>query len=99
MVGPIPTMARRLTIKLQPVSGTIERFYAFIDCKKRIVADGREEPSWTGEVEDEGTQIKLRVFGVGSARYRLSIDLPGVADDQRLELALDRGYGELELTL
>ena len=38
-------MARRLTIRLQPLSGTVERFYAFVDCKKRIAADGIETVS------------------------------------------------------
>lgn len=92
-------MARRLTLKLEPVSGTIERFYAFVDGHKRIVADGIERPTWTGDIRDDDVRIKLRVFGVGTAKYRLRIDLPGVADDQQLELKLDRGYGELELTL
>ncbi|MCA9708488.1 MAG: hypothetical protein KDK70_21745 [Myxococcales bacterium] len=92
-------MARSLTLKMTPVDGTIERFYAFVDCKKRIAHDGNEERSWTGTIDDADTRIKVRVFGVGRAKYRLSIDLPGFADDQQLELRLDQGYGELELTI
>lgn len=90
-------MARALTLKLAPVDGTIERFYAFVDCKKRIAHDGNEERSWSGSIDESDTRIKVRVFGIGNAKYRLTIDLPGVADDQQLELRLDRGYGELEL--
>lgn len=92
-------MARSLTLKLTPVDGTIERFYAFVDCKKRIAHDGDQERSWTGKIDDADTRIKLRVFGIGSARYRVSIDLPGTVDDQELVLRLDGGYGELELRI
>lgn len=92
-------MARRLTISLEAVSGTIERFYAFVGCTKRIVADGTDKPSWTGDVADDPVKIRVRVFGIGTAKYRLKIDLPGVANDQKLELALDQGYGELELSI
>lgn len=92
-------MARSLTLKMAPVDGTIERFYAFVDCKKRISHDGDKERSWTGTVDDDDTRIKLRVFGIGNARYRVTIDLPGTADDQRLDLRLSGGYGELELRI
>jgi HSP20 family molecular chaperone IbpA len=92
-------MARRLTIRLQPLSGTVERFYAFVDCKKRIAADGTEAASWSGDVPDDEAVVKVRVFGVGKAKYRVSIDLPGTADDQNLDLWLDQGYGELELRI
>lgn len=91
-------MARKLTIKLEPVLGTVERFYVFVDACKRIADDGTRAREWTGEVQDE-VRIKVRVFGLGAARYRLGIDLPGTLDDQRLELGLHDGYGELELTV
>lgn len=92
-------MARSLTLKMAPVDGTIERFYAFVDCKKRISHDGDQERSWSGTIDDADTRIKLRVFGIGNARYRVTIDLPGTAHDQTLELRLDAGYGELELRI
>lgn len=92
-------MPRSLTLKLMPIDGTIERFYAFVDCKKRISHDGDQERSWTGKIDDADTRIKLRVFGVGNAKYRVSIDLPGTIDDQELVLRLDGGYGELELRI
>jgi hypothetical protein len=92
-------MARRMTIELETVSGTVERFYVFVDGIKRIVADGTERASWSGDVPDDSVCLRIRVFGVGAAKYRFGIDLPGTADDQRIELLLDRGYGELELSL
>lgn len=92
-------MSRSLTLKLAPIDGTIERFYAFVDCKKRIAHDGNEERTWSGAIDESGTRLKVRVFGIGNAKYRLTIDLPGMADDQTLDLRLDGGYGELELTL
>ncbi len=92
-------MARQLTIKLEPTAGTIERFYAFVECKKRIADDGTSLRSWSGEIADDESTIKLRVFGIGSAKYKLTIDLPGTVADQSLELSLSGGYGELELTI
>ena len=92
-------MARRLSIRLTPLSGTVERFYAFVDCKKRIVADGLGEARWSGDVDDDEITLRVRVFAVGRAKYRLSVDLPGVADDQNLELWTDDGYGEVELKI
>jgi len=92
-------MARSLTLKLTPVDGTIERFYAFVDRRKRISDSGESERRWSGSVDDCDVRIKVRVFGIGNATYRLTIDLPGFADDQRLELHLDQGYGELELRI
>ncbi len=90
-------MARKLTVRLETISGTVERFYAFVGCKKRIAADGLTPASWTGMVDDDEVHLKVRVFGVGRAKYRLIIDLPGVVDDQRLELWTDDGYGEMEM--
>ncbi len=92
-------MARHLTIKMEPVQGTIERFYAFVGPLKRIADDGTRERSWCGDVPDEELRLKVRVFGIGAAKYRLSIDLPGTVDDQDLVLSLRDGYGELELRI
>ena len=92
-------MARKLTIKMEPVQGTIERFYAFVGPLKRIADDGTRARSWTGEVPDDELRLKVRVFGIGPAKYRLTIDLPGTCDDQSLELSLSDGYGELELSI
>jgi hypothetical protein len=91
-------MARKLTIRLEPVRGTIERFYAFVDGHKRIADDGTRSREWSGDVKDT-VCIKIRTFGIGQARWRLQIDLPGALEDQRLELQLDDGYRELELTV
>ena len=92
-------MARSLTLEMEPIQGTIERFYAFVECKKVIAADATAKRRWSGDVADDETKIKVRVFGVGTAKYKLSIDLPGTVDDQSLELSLSTGYGELELTI
>jgi len=88
-----------MNLRLRAISGTIERFYAFVDGKKRIVADGLGDATWSGDVDDDEIVVRVRVFGVGRAKYRLSLDLPGVADDQNLELWTDQGYGEMELKI
>jgi hypothetical protein len=92
-------MARKLTLKLEPVRGTIERFYAFVGALKRIADDGTAPRQWCGDVPDDELRLKVRVFGIGDATYRLTIDLPGTVDDQSLELRLNQGYGELELVI
>ncbi len=92
-------MARQLTLKLEPIQGTIERFYAFVECNKTIADDATQPRSWTGAIADDESTIKLRVFGVGTAQYKVTLDLPGTLADQSLILSLDRGYSELELTI
>lgn len=91
-------MARKMTIELEATAGTVERFYAWVDGEKRIANDATRKRSWTGMVGDFA-RVKVRVFGMGRARYKLSVDLPGTAEDQMLELGLDRGYSEAELVL
>lgn len=92
-------MARNLTIKMEPVEGTIERFYAFVGPLKRIAGDGTRAQSWCGEIPEDELRLKVRCFGIGAAKYRLTIDLPGTVDDQNLVLSLTDGYGELELRI
>jgi HSP20 family molecular chaperone IbpA len=89
---------RELAISVEAVSGTINRFYAFVNDQKVIAEDGQDGGQWTGPVDDRA-EIKVRVFGAGKAKYKLTIDLPGTADDQELELTLTGGYHELELVV
>jgi len=89
---------RSLTLTLSPASGAINRFYAFLDGKKVIAADGNAAATYTGDIDDPAS-LKVRVFGIDDAQYMLEIDLPGTADDQQLTLTLTGGYHELELSL
>lgn len=90
---------RDLTLTLEPVSGSITLFYAFIDGIKVIQDDGTTKRTWSGKIPDAQVKIKVRVVGIGEASYRLGIDLPGTADDQSLTLKLQGGYHETEITL
>ena len=92
-------MARKLTLKLEATQGAINRFYAFVDHARVIAADGTKKPEWSGDVGDNGTTIRLRVWGIDAAAFKLSIDLPGTANDQSLELHLDGGYHESDYTI
>lgn len=92
-------MARKLALKLEASQGTINRFYAFVDHKRVIAAEGTDKPEWSGNVPDSGVQIRLRIWGIGSATFKLSLDLPGTANDQNLELQLDGGYHESDYTI
>jgi hypothetical protein len=87
-------MARKLKLKLEATQGTINRFYAFVDHERVIAADGTKKPEWSGDVGDSGVRIRVRVWGIDTASFKLAIDLPGTANDQNLELTLAGGYHE-----
>jgi hypothetical protein len=90
---------RDFTLTLEPVSGGLTFFYAFIDGLKIIAADGTKKRTWTGKVSDAQVKIKIRITGIGNASFKLGIDLPGIADDQSLTFQLQGGYYETEITL
>lgn len=91
--------SRDFTLTLEPVSGGITMFYAFINGVKVIQADGTKKRSWSGKIPDAQVRIKVRVVGIDNASFKLGIDLPGTADDQSLTLKLQNGYYEAEITL
>jgi hypothetical protein len=86
---------------MEPVSGTCNSFYAFVTSggeeKRWIADDGNQKRSKSGRVKDSQVKIKTRVWGIDSAKYKLSIDLPGTADDQSIEFTLTDGYHETEI--
>jgi len=90
---------RKLTLSLAPVKGSITLFYAFVNDVKVLWDDGTAKRSWTGIIPDTQVRIKVRVVGIGAAEYGLNIDLPGTANDQSLNLQLQGGYHETEITL
>lgn len=89
---------RTVSITMTAVAGTINQFYAFLDGKRVIAAAGTATPSFSGTIGDHAT-LKVRVWGIDGAKYKLAIDLPGTADDQSLTLALTGGYHELQISL
>lgn len=91
--------ARQLTLSVEAVSGTINYFFAFVDHERVINDDGTRKRSWTGEVAAAQVPVKVRVTGIGSAQYKLGIDLPGTVDDQSLTFKLQGGYHEAEITI
>lgn len=84
---------------MKTVAGAITMFYAFIDGQRIIAGPGTEDQDWTGNVPDGPVKLAIRVVGIGSARFKLGIDLPGTANDQTIELTLTDGYYEATLTL
>lgn len=90
---------RDLTISLEPVSGSVTLFYAFINRIKVIQADGTKKRTWSGKIPDTQVNIKITVVGINDATFKLGIDLPGTADDQSLTLKLQGGLNETEITL
>ena len=92
-------VTRDFSITLKPIAGGITLFYAFINGIKVIQHDGSKERKWEGKIPDMQVRIKVRVVGIGNAKYKLSIDLPGTANDQSLNLQLEGGYHEIEILL
>jgi hypothetical protein len=92
-------VSRSFTVTLDPVSGELTMFYAFINGVKVIQADGTKKRTWTGKIPDAQARIKIRVVGIDNASFKLGIDLPGTADDQCLTFTLQGGYYETEITL
>lgn len=90
---------RDITIKMEAVSGAITRFYAFLAGKKVIAEDGTEKVEHKDKLSTDQARLKVRVFGVEDAKYKLTIDLPGTARDQELTLQLTEGYHELSMVL
>lgn len=90
---------RNFTLTLEPVSGGLTLFYAFINGVKVIQSDGTKKRSWTGKIPDAQVRIKIRVVGIDDASFKLGIDLPGTAEDQSLTFKLQGGYYETEISL
>ncbi len=90
---------RQLTISLEPVSGSITMFYAFINGAKVIVDDGLKKRSWSGKIPNVQVRIKVRVVGIDNAAFKFGIDLPGTTEDQNILLKLQDGYNETEIIL
>jgi hypothetical protein len=92
-------LTRNFTLTLEPVSGGLTLFYAFINGVKVIQSDGTRKRTWAGKIPDAQVRIKIRVVGIDDASFKIGIDLPGTADDQNLTLKLQGGYYETEITL
>ncbi len=90
---------RDFTLTIEPISGGLTLFYAFINGTKVIQSDGTKKRTWTGKIPTSQVRIKIRVVGIGNASFKVGIDLPGTADDQGLTLKLKGGYYETEITL
>lgn len=89
---------RDFTLTLEPDSGGLTLFYAFINGVK-VIQGNASKKVWKGTIPDSQVRIKIRVLGIGDATFKLGIDLPGTADDQSLILKLNNGYYETEITL
>lgn len=95
----MPKQQRVLTVVLEPLTGTINRIYVFVNGKRVIDADGTSPQQWTGKVPDSEIRIKFRVTGIDAAQYKVKIDLPGNMHDQEIVFTLDGGYHEWEIRI
>jgi len=57
------------------------------------------DQAWSGVIPDSEIRLKIRVSGMGNARFRMEIDLPGTADDQSVIFNLTNGYYETKIYL
>lgn len=90
---------RKFSLSLEAISGSISLFYASINSIPVIQADATKKRTSAGKIPDAQVRIKIRVVGIGKASFKLSIDLPGTANDQSLTLTLNNGYYETDITL
>ncbi|MCA1757778.1 MAG: hypothetical protein LC649_10010 [Bacteroidales bacterium] len=90
---------RDFSLSLEAIIGSISLFYASINGIPVIQADGTKKRTSAGKIPDAQVRIKIRVVGIGEATFKLSIDLPGMVDDQSLTLILNNGYFEMDITL
>lgn len=90
---------RDFKLGLETVQGAATLFIAFVN-GVMVIADQADKPrSWSGTIPHGPIKIQVRVTGIDNAKFKLTIDLPGVADDQSLTLQLKGGYYETEITL
>jgi hypothetical protein len=90
---------RSFTLTLEPISGGLTMFYAFINGTKVIQADGSKKRTWTGKIPGSQTTIKVRAIGIADASFAIGIDLPGTANDQNISFQLTDGYYETQITI
>lgn len=90
---------RTLTLSLEPISGGLTYFFAFVGGIKVIQSEANKKRVWSGEIPLTQIIIKIRVVGIGSAVFKMGIDLPGTAEDQNLSFNLTQGYYETEIIL
>lgn len=95
----MPTTTRKLKVTLEGTSGTINKFLAFVDGRMILNANGGAKKTVPVDIKNTQVRLKVRVTGINDAKYKLTIDLPGTADDQTLEFQLTGGYHETEITL
>jgi hypothetical protein len=95
----INALDRILTLKLEQVAGTINMFYAFINGKRVIADQGINPAEWTDTIPEGEVKLKVRVSGIDTASYKVTIDLPGTADDQEITFELEGGYHEFEMRI
>jgi DNA repair exonuclease SbcCD ATPase subunit len=91
-------LATTATVKVEPEAGTLDRFYVFVDRKKRIASDGGTASTWTGPVVPGKSRVRCKVFGQKGAKALLTILVQGQPAIERT-LTIDGNVGEVDLTL
>lgn len=90
---------KNIALCIEPISGSLTMFYAFINGTKVIQADGTQKRLWSGKVPDAQIRVKIRVVGIDNASFQLGINLPDSADNQNFTHHLQGGYYEKEIIL
>lgn len=90
---------KEITVSLEPVTGSLTLFYAFVNGVKVIQEDGTKKRTWPGKIPDAQVRIKIRVVGIENASFKFGVDIPGTAEEQSLTLKLRDGYYEAEFIL
>ncbi len=88
-------MARKLKLIIEPVSGTHNYFVVKVD--KAIVLNGEAtKMEYENDISDKPVEIYASSLGIGTGpKYKLTIDLPGTAEDHSNTYILKKGFHEI----
>ncbi len=92
-------MARHLKLSLSREAGDIHYFSARLNDRPFLFQQGSATAAGIQEIPDSATPVEVQVGGRRGAKYRLSVDLPGVANDFSLVFTLDGSVQVLEFEL
>lgn len=90
---------RKATITLDPKSGTINQFYAYVDGVAVIGDSGKQKRIWSGPVGDSNVLFKIQAYGIHGSTYTCEIKCSGSSGVPQHLRTLDGGKNEFEKSL
>ncbi|MEQ8882310.1 MAG: hypothetical protein RLQ12_21895 [Cyclobacteriaceae bacterium] len=91
-------MEKKITITVEPVAGSFNLFVIILNGKAVKITEG-SKAEYAGDLPEGDITIRTRASGMGQAKYKVTIDLPGEDRDVTANHKLDRGYDEQEFKI